>query len=293
MGNPSIYDQPHIKRHILSQYENYLRLFDCEIEREYVSTRFGKTHVLKLGKEDGKPLFIFHGANCVNPMTLSWFQELFHDYKIYAPDTIGHPGYSDETRVCPEDDSFALWVNDLLDHYAIQSCAFAGVSYGGGIVLRLAAFYPEKVSCAILVVPAGICAFSKWWTMKSMLLPFTLYQLNDSVKQIKAVTNAMSAGSMKDIDEDIIGTIFQHVTLEHRLPKLTKKEELQSYHAPTLVIAAMQDVFFPESKLFKKAAAIFGELLEWRAYNMGHFPSRHSLKEMNTDMRDFLLTHDY
>ncbi|KAB7707163.1 alpha/beta fold hydrolase [Bacillus aerolatus] len=291
MENSSIYDHPHIKKHLLRQYEDYLQLFECEIERDYVQTRFGKTHVLKLGKEDGQPLFIFHGANCLNPMTLSWFKRLFAKYKVYAPDLIGHPGYSDETRICPEDDSFALWVSDLLDHYGIEKCSFAGVSYGSGIVLRLAAYYPEKISCAILVVPTGICAFSKWWLIQRMSLSFTLYQLTDSTKYRKAIANAMSAGSMKAIDEEIIGTIFQHVSLERNLPKLSLKKELRHYHAPTLVIAGMQDVFFPENKLFKKAADIFGNLLEWRAYNMGHFPSHRYLECINGDMISFLHTH--
>lgn len=286
-----IYEHSHIKHRVWHQYEDYLRLFKDQVEREYVQTRFGQTHVLKLGKKDGKPLFVFHGANCLNPMTLSWFEGLFADYKIYAPDTVGHPGFSDERRINPEDDSFALWTKDLLDYYRIDSCAFAGVSYGGGIVLRLAAFYPEKISCAILVVPAGISPFSKWWTIKKMLLPYTLYQLNDSTKQIEAVADAMSAGEMKTRDREIIATIFQHVKLEHDLPKLTTKRELQHYRSPTMVIAGMQDVFFPEDKLFQRAAPLFGDLLEWRAYNMGHFPSRKYIEKMNEDMSAFLVRH--
>lgn len=38
-------------------------------------------------------------------MTLSWFSSLFKDYLIYAPDTIGHPGYSAETRIPVQDES--------------------------------------------------------------------------------------------------------------------------------------------------------------------------------------------
>ncbi|OCA81252.1 alpha/beta fold hydrolase [Pseudobacillus wudalianchiensis] len=291
MEHSSIYEHPHIKDYILQQYEDYVDLFPSGVERDYVQTRFGRTHVLKLGKKDGKPLFIFHGANCLNPMTLSWFEGLFPEYKIYAPDTVGHPGFSSERRIDPEDNSFALWTLDLLHHYGLDTCAFAGVSYGGGILLRLAAFYPEKINCAILVVPAGIIPFSKWWTMKKMLLPFTLYQLNDSTKQVEAVADAMSAGKMKAIDRDIIATIFQHVTLEHDLPKLTEKQELHHYRAPTMIIAGMQDVFFPEEKLFETAAPLFGDLLEWRAYNMGHFPSREHIDRMNKDMAAFLLRH--
>ncbi|NKE04487.1 alpha/beta hydrolase, partial [Bacillus selenatarsenatis] len=73
------------KEQILNQYEEYLTQFNSLISRDYVQTRFGRTHVLVMGKEDGKPLFIFQGGNCINPVTLSWFKGLLEEYKIYAP----------------------------------------------------------------------------------------------------------------------------------------------------------------------------------------------------------------
>ncbi|OLO39224.1 hypothetical protein BTR23_09235 [Alkalihalophilus pseudofirmus] len=67
-------------------------------------------------------------------------------FRIYAPDTIGHPGYSDETRISASDNSFALWISDLMEEFKIQKSAFIGPSYGAGIILRLATFLPEKSS---------------------------------------------------------------------------------------------------------------------------------------------------
>lgn len=61
---------------ILKHYEQYLKSFDFAIERVMVETTFGKTHVLMAGPKEGKPLLIFQGGNCINPMTLSWFKPL-------------------------------------------------------------------------------------------------------------------------------------------------------------------------------------------------------------------------
>src|SRR5699024_5139473 len=95
----SIYKTKAEKRIIQESYENYLKLFDVPFERIYVETRYGKTHTLVTGPKEGKPLFILQGGNSINPMTLAWFESMLKEYRVYAPDTIGHPGFSDEMRL--------------------------------------------------------------------------------------------------------------------------------------------------------------------------------------------------
>jgi pimeloyl-ACP methyl ester carboxylesterase len=287
----SIYKSQEGKEKILGQYEEYLAQFDSLLEREYVQTRFGSTHVLKMGKEDGKPLFIFQGGNCINPVTLLWFKGLLKEYKIYAPDTIGHPGYSNETRISASDESFAHWIQDLMDHYQIERCAFIGPSYGAGIILRLAAFMPEKIECAVLVAPAGVSLGSKLKMIKKILVPLLFYKMNGSSKSLKQIANVMSHNSMSSLDESIIGNIFKFTSLEQEMPKLTTAEELENYKAPTLVITGTEDVFFPESKISQKTAGLFGKQLELKRYNMGHFPSNEYLEKIDHDIKMFLKKH--
>ncbi|WP_258199916.1 alpha/beta fold hydrolase [Paenibacillus endoradicis] len=197
----------------------------------------------------GKPIIIFQGGNCINPMTLSWFSSLFKEYRIYAPDTIGHPGYSAETRVSAQDDSFALWISDLMKYFNVDKSAFIGPSYGAGIILRLAAFMPEKISCSVLVSPAGIQLGSKMKMIQKILLPMMLFNMTSSQKQLQKISDVMSYHTMKSIDKLIIGEIFTHVKLEQDMPKLTESEELISYLSPTMVIVGNQDIFFPSEKL--------------------------------------------
>lgn len=75
MSKHTIYKSKEGKEKIHSLYENYLQEF--EVERVYVETTLGKTHVLVAGPREGKPVFIFQGGNCINPMTSSWFKPLF------------------------------------------------------------------------------------------------------------------------------------------------------------------------------------------------------------------------
>lgn len=287
----TIYKSQEGKNQILHQYEEYLTQFDSLIGRDYVKTRFGSTHLLKMGKEDGKPLFIFQGGNCINPVTLSWFKGLLDEYKVYAPDTIGHPGYSDERRISASDKSFAEWTADLLDHYKIEKCAFIGPSYGGGIILRLAAFMPERIQCAVLVAPAGISLGSKFKMIKEILVPMIFYKMNGSARSLRKIADAMSSNSMNSRDEGIIGNIFKYTTLEQEMPKLTTAEELKGYNVPTLVITGTEDVFFPENEISQKAKGLFGDQLELKKYQMGHFPSASHLGKINTEIKGFLLKH--
>lgn len=287
----TIYKSPEGKEQILNQYEEYLTHFDSLIGRDYVKTRFGSTHVLVMGKEDGKPLFIFQGGNCINPVTLSWFKGLLEEYKVYAPDTIGHPGYSDETRISASDSSFAQWTADLMDHYKIEKCAFIGPSYGGGIILRLAAFMPERIHCAVLVSPAGISLGSKTKMIKEILVPMIFFKVNGSAGSLRKIADIMSSNSMKELDESIIGNIFKHTTLEQEMPKLTVAEELRDYKAPTLVITGTEDVFFPGNKISQKSEGLLGEQLELKQYQMGHFPSTAHLENIDIDIKEFLKNH--
>jgi pimeloyl-ACP methyl ester carboxylesterase len=276
---------------ITQHYDNYLKSFDFEIEQIYVDTSYGKTHILVAGPPEGKPIFIFQGGNCINPMTLSWFLPLVDKYRVYAPDTIGHPGYSDESRISAKDHSFAQWIKELMDYFNIESSAFVGPSYGAGIILRLATFMPDKIVCSVLVSPAGIRLGSKIRMIKDILLPLVLFNGTSSQKHLNKITGTMSDNSMKEIDKKVIGDVFKYIRLEQEMPKLTTKEELLHYHSPTLIIAGKKDIFFPENRLNKVSREIIPNLIAFKTYDMGHFPSKEHLVKINNDIMEFLNTY--
>ncbi|WP_270171435.1 alpha/beta fold hydrolase [Paenibacillus sp. SYP-B4298] len=276
------------KRLITQHYDNYVKSFDFDVEQIYVDTSYGKTHLLVAGPPEGKPVFIFQGGNCINPMTLSWFLPLIDTYRVYAPDTIGHPGYSDESRISAKDHSFAQWIKELMDYFHIESSAFVGPSYGAGIILRLATFIPDKIDCSVLVSPAGISLGSKLRMMKEILLPLILFNTTSSQKYLNKITDTMSDRSMKEMDKKIIGDVFKYIRLEQEMPKLTTKEELSQFSSPTLIIAGTKDIFFPETRLNKVAHEIVPNLIAFKTYDMGHFPSGENLKKINNDIIEFL-----
>ncbi|MGD6854032.1 alpha/beta fold hydrolase [Bacillus infantis] len=72
------------------------------------------------------------------------------------------------------------------------------------------------------------------------------------------------------------------------MPKITERHELAGYQAPTLVIAGKKDVFFPEERLNRAAKDIIPNLTDFKAYEMGHFPSDEYLIKINEDIAAFL-----
>lgn len=284
----SIYKSVEGKRVLREHYERYVKSFPSPIERRYVSTSFGETHVLVVGPPEGKPVFLFQGGNCINPMTLAWFTPLLNKYRIYAPDTIGHPGYSAETRISAKDESFAKWIEELMSEFHIPNCAFIGPSYGAGIILRLATYLPDRITCSVLVSPAGIKLGSKRKMIKEILLPLLLFHSFSPDKNLNKIAAVMSDHSMKEVDKQIIGDVFRYTRLEQDMPKLTEPNELANYHAPTLVIAGKKDVFFPEEIITPVAKNIFPNLIDCKSYDMGHFPAEEYLSIINKDILEFL-----
>src|SRR5512145_317993 len=134
MEQKSIYRSSQGEAALQAIYDRKLAQLGITTESRVVSTRFGKTHVLVTGPEDGMPVVMLHGGNSINPETLGWIIPLMERYRIYAPDTIGHPGKSAPVRLSPRDNSYGQWLADVLDGLELAQVALMGGSYGAGIL---------------------------------------------------------------------------------------------------------------------------------------------------------------
>lgn len=97
MVNPTIYRSPEGQAEMMVLYDKQLLNLGIKYESKMIETRFGLTHVLITGPEDASPLFVFQGGNVTNPHDLKNILPLSKKYRIYAPDTIGHPERSAQT----------------------------------------------------------------------------------------------------------------------------------------------------------------------------------------------------
>lgn len=161
MPERSIYWSEEGRREVLELYDAAVARLGFPTHSRTVGTRFGQTHLLVAGPEDAPPLVLFQGGNVVNPLTLRWFEPLAREHRVYAPDTVGHPGKSAQNRI-PPGRGYGEWVVDLLDGLGIERADVVGPSFGAGIILRAAAHAPGRLSSAALVVPVGLATDSMW-----------------------------------------------------------------------------------------------------------------------------------
>lgn len=292
MSGTTIYRSEAGELELIRLYDRARQRLGVSLEDRMLRTRFGHTHLLAAGPEDAPPVIVFQGGNVVSPVSLSWFLPLADEYRLYAPDTIGHPGRSAQARLSPQDASFGEWTVDLLDGLGLERAAFVGPSYGGGITLLAAAHAPERISRAALVVPSGLGGGSLYRMLREVAAPMLLYRIAPSRERLERAVRPLYAGEPDGIDEEVmeqVGAVFRHVRLERRFPRPVTREELSGFTAPTLVLAAEHDLFFPPERVIPRARQVIPNLAAAEVLEgCGHLPSADCARRICGKVRSFL-----
>jgi pimeloyl-ACP methyl ester carboxylesterase len=183
----SIYRSPESQTAIEAMYDRQVAKLPFPVESRYVETRFGRTHLLLAGLKDAPPLVIFHGGNDTNPSTLGWFAPLVRDFRIIAPDTIGHPGRSAPVRLPPGSLSYGTWVADVMEQLELKRAAMMGFSYGAGILLNAMACFPEIIDTAVLAIPSGFVSMPARVMWGGFVLPLMRYTLMPNDRNLEGL----------------------------------------------------------------------------------------------------------
>lgn len=261
MSTHSIYRSPEGRAEIQAIYDRQVERLGFATESRTLPTRFGSTHVLVAGRQEARPLVCLQGGNTTNPVTLQWIQPLLEKFRVYAPDTVGHPGRSAETRLSTRDNSYGQWVVDLLDGLQLERPAVMGGSFGAGILLRAAAYAPQRLGPAVLFIPSGIVSIPLATMIFKLVIPLLSYRLNPSrAGLLRALRPMLGEQTNEDILE-ITAAVFKHVRIEAEMPRNATHEELAGFTAPTLVIAAEKDELFPAGPVLARARQLFPNLV--------------------------------
>ena len=228
-------------------------LLGVPVEETWVDTRAGRTHVLLAGDPSAPPVLALQGGNVTNPVTLSWVQGLADEYRLIAPDTPGEPGKS--AAVAPEE--YGPWVVDLLDALGLDAVAAVGPSHGAGVLLEAAIEAPERVAAAVLVVPAGFgTPLSP--ALARVVLPSLAYRLHPSgwlLRRALAPMFTEPMGAVEDVVLETVGLALRTGDLGAEFPGPDGPEALSGFDAPTLVVTAEGDPFFPGERTAERATA--------------------------------------
>ena len=251
----SVYKSKQSEAVMMELYDRQLDALNLEYEDLYVDTRFGKAHLVKFGKPDGKPLLIFHGGNNTTPYSLRYYATLPYHFCSYAVDTVGHPGKSSQKVVSHKSLAYGEWASDVITGLGYEKMNCMGASFGGGILVKLMCAAPEKVEKSVLIVPSGLANVSTLNLLVTMGIPMMLYVFTKKDRWLEKAVAPM-LGKERRIDGDTFEMVrhsFEHVAVKAGMPSNAKAGDLRNYTAPAFVIASENDCMFPGGKVIEKA----------------------------------------
>src|SRR5947209_2721355 len=113
------------------------------VASHYVMVGDIRTHYLEAGQ--GEPLILLHSAEFGGRADFSWrynIQALAGHFHVYAPDMLGFGG-TDKLYSFTDPAGFRIrFVRDFMDTLCIPSAHFMGNSFGGSLILTVAAMPP-------------------------------------------------------------------------------------------------------------------------------------------------------
>lgn len=252
----SIYKSADYKDSFFKLYDEFVKLLPDGVQDGYVDTNFGLTHYLSMGLYISPVLIHFHGGNSINPHGLLAIARLSKKYRVISPDLIGHPGKSAETRIDPKSLDYGEWATEFIKQFSSEKVYCMGVSYGGGVLMHLAAVSPELINKAVFLVPTG---FVKSGTFENLLLfgpALIRYAFKKSNKNLMGILKPLLFDTtlISSLEVEMFETIFNGLRLSTSMPRPVKKEELERFTSPCMIACAEKDVICPAGKVFEFAS---------------------------------------
>jgi 2-hydroxymuconate-semialdehyde hydrolase len=126
------------------------------VSSRYVQVGPIRAHYLEAG--EGEPVVMLHSAEFGARAELSWrynlaaFATRFH---VYAPDMVGF-GYTDKIYNFSDPAGFRVrFIHDWMDTLCIPAAHFVGNSFGGSLILTVAASHPASWNIRSIVTSSG------------------------------------------------------------------------------------------------------------------------------------------
>jgi pimeloyl-ACP methyl ester carboxylesterase len=141
--NSSLYRSAEGCRQVMEHYDATLRAMAVPCVARYAETRYGSTHVIIGGNEQGKPVVLWHGQNANATSWVHWIPALAPTYRIYAVDVIGGMGKSAPSRPSKKGLAYGQWAAEVIERLGLKQANMIGASQGGWLIGKLGNVAPD------------------------------------------------------------------------------------------------------------------------------------------------------
>lgn len=272
----------------MAAYDAVLARWPIPYESISVPTRFGSTHVIVGGPEDGKPLVLLHAMATSSTVWVRNIAALSRAYRTYLVDIVGDANKSVYSRPLASRADSLEWLRDVLDGLHIEEANLGGISYGGWIALSFALGAPDRVKSLVLLSPAASLAKFRLSFFVHFLGPL----LFPSRASVDSTFRWLSAKG-EVVDEDLAGQMYLAVK-SFRFPQggtyptVFSDEELKKVEQPTLLLLGDHEVIYNPYYALKRAKLLFPNLTAEIIPDAGHLLNMEQPEMVNQRILDFL-----
>lgn len=255
----SLYKSESGKNEILNLYNQKLKELEIEYKYRVIDTDFGKTNIIIVGDLTKPPLMIIHGSNGCAPIALETYPTLSKKFQIFAIDVLAQPNKSAETRLSMKDNSYGLWINELINKLELKNVTMAGFSFGGLIILKTLIQNESNIKEVFLSAPAFIVNGNPLIALFKIFIPMKRYIRTQKTKYLEKFLESLFS-EKDEFAHNYLSKVFLYFNMDFSPIPVIKKEEALSIKTPITLIVAKKDIIFPGVKMMKRANKIFPSL---------------------------------
>jgi len=255
----SLYKSEFGKKEIFSLYNQKLKELEIEYKSRVIETGYGKTNIIIVGDSTKPPLIIIHGSNGCAPIALETYPSLSRKFQVYAIDVLAQPNKSEETRLSMKDNSYGLWMNDLINKLELKNVTMAGFSFGGLIILKTLLQNESNIKEVFISAPAFIVNGNPLIALFKIFIPMKRYMRTQKTKYLEKFLKTLFS-EKDEFARNYLSMVFLYFNMDFNPIPIIKKEEALSIKTPITLIAAKKDILFPGVKMMKRANKIFPSL---------------------------------
>jgi pimeloyl-ACP methyl ester carboxylesterase len=255
----SLYKSEFGKNEILNLYNQKLKELEIEYKYRVIDTDFGKTNIIVAGDSTKPPLIIIHGSNGCAPIALETYPTLSKKFQIFAIDVLAQPNKSAETRLSMKDNSYGLWINELINKLELKNVTMAGFSFGGLIILKTLIQNESNIKEVFLSAPAFIVNGNPLIALFKIFIPMKRYIKTQKTKYLEKFLESLFS-EKDEFAHNYLSKVFLYFNMDFSPIPVIKKEEALFIKTPITLIVAKKDIIFPGVKMMKRANKIFPSL---------------------------------